>query len=117
MTSQAGEVKRVEELGQRGGFQRQGHAIGTNALHLPGAQVCKAVSPSGYAFKQKYTALPGFQQLGNSTGTPKRGRTRNLGRRARCTPRREEAKDDDPPRSGVMVSEVLAAGAVTVLPP
>src|SRR5699024_6613569 len=34
---QQGEVEGIEELGQRGGLQHQGDAVGAYAVHLPGA--------------------------------------------------------------------------------
>ena len=47
---QQGEIKRVEELGQRGGLQDQRHAVGSDTLHLPGAQVGEAVALHGVGF-------------------------------------------------------------------
>ena len=40
---QHGEIEGIEEFGQRGGLQNQGHAVRADALHIPCAQVGKAV--------------------------------------------------------------------------
>ena len=40
---QHGEIKGVEEFGQRGGLQDQGHAVRADAFNIPCAQVGKAV--------------------------------------------------------------------------
>ena len=50
---QQGEVERVEELGQRGGFQSQRHAVGADALHVPCAQVREAMGLHGVSLAVK----------------------------------------------------------------
>ena len=50
---QQGEVERIEELGQRGGLQHQGDAVGPDAVHLPGAQVGQAVGLHGVGLAVK----------------------------------------------------------------
>ena len=44
---QDSEIEGVEELGQGAGLQDQGHAVGADALHFPGAQVSHAVDLHG----------------------------------------------------------------------
>ena len=50
---QQGEVEGVEELGQRGGFQRQRHAVRADALHVPSAQVGEAMGLHGVGLALK----------------------------------------------------------------
>ena len=70
----------------------------------------------GYALPSKMcTPLSGRPQLGNSTGTPKRGRlhSEKLGWRVQMysSPFREKPVIM-PPRSGVMTSSVFASASV-----
>ena len=61
------------------------------------------------------TPLSGLPQLGNSTGTPKRGRlhSEKLGRRVQTNSSPSSVKlVIIPPRSGVMVRAVFASGSV-----
>ena len=53
IVEQQGEIERVEELGQRGGLQCQRHAVRTNAVHFPCAQVGKAVGLHGISLAVK----------------------------------------------------------------
>ena len=53
IVEQQGEIERVEELGQRGGFQCQRHAVRANAVHFPCAQVGKAVGLHGVGLAVK----------------------------------------------------------------
>ena len=50
---QQGEVEGVEELGQRGGLQNKGHAVGADTLHFPCAEVCEAVALHGVGLAVK----------------------------------------------------------------
>ena len=52
-------VNGVEELGQRGGFQHQGHAVRADALHVPCAQVSQTMvfHGVGLAVKIVHTAV------------------------------------------------------------
>ena len=50
---QHGEIEGIEELGQRGGLQNQGHAVRADAFHIPCAQVGKAVVLHGVCLAVK----------------------------------------------------------------
>ena len=50
---QQGEVEGVEELGQRGGLQNEGHAVGADTLHFPCAEVREAVALHGVGLAVK----------------------------------------------------------------
>ena len=88
---QDSKIEGVEELGQGAGLQDQGHAVGADALHLPGAQVSHTVDLHGVGLAvEDVHAVVGLAAVGEQHRDAEAGAVAlgKLGWRSRCTPRR-----------------------------